>query len=206
MDNQSVVTVLGSDRSETLVTKVDLTKKTARSRVKSKTQDEVTAIAEESVDHPHLALKQIFNEQVLKIKVSGGEMNFREIVIVYQIVNDRNDPVTCQLDLGEKPHPDLFTALNALLCLAITYGGLDEDVWLNGRVSGVSIKPMGANEFGCNVTAQCPIAGLDSPALSNTPYLTHDLLTAKEQALLRSVIEQAKLFIHGKRAQMELGL
>lgn len=180
-------------------------KRAASRTVKSKTQDVIAIATEDAL--PHLALKQIFNEQILKVKVTGGEMNFREVSIIYQMVNDRHDPIVCDLTLGEKPHPDLFTALNALLTLSITYGGLDEDVWLNGRVSGVSIKhERGANEFGVNVTAQCPIAGLDSPALSNTPYLTHDLLTAKEQALLRSVIEQAKLFIHGKRAQMELGL
>ena len=174
----------------------------ARSRVKkSKTQDEPTAIATESVELP-LASKRIFNEQVLKVKVSGGEKNFREVVIVYLMMNDRHDPIICDLTLGEKPHPDLFTALNALIALSITYGGLDSDVWCDGWVSGVSIKP----NAGLNVTAQCPIAGLDSPALSNTPYLTQDLLTTKEKALLDSVIEQAKLFIHGKRAQMELGL
>ena len=182
-------------------------KRAASRVVKPKTQDEVTATAE-SVELPHLAKVQIFDEQILKVKVTGGEKNFSEVVIVYQIINDRHEPVTCQLTLSEKPHPDLFTALNALLALSVNYGGLDEDVWLNGWVSGVSIKPMGANEFGLNVTAQCQIAGLDSPALSNSPYLTHDLLSTKEQSLLRSVIEQAKLFIHGKRAQtqMELGL
>ena len=212
MDNQSVVTVLDSDGIETKVTKIDLTttarvKPEARSRAKkSKTQDEVTAIATEEVELPHLALKQIFNEQILKVKVTGGEENFSEVVIVYQIINDRHEPVTCQLTLSEKPHPDLFTALNALRALSITYGGLDEDVWRDGWVSGVSIKPTGANEFGVNVTAQCSIAGLDSPALSNSPYLAHNLLSTKEQALLRSVIEQARLFIWGKRAQMELGL
>ena len=169
---------------------------------KSKTQDEVIAIATEAVELPHLALKQIFNEQILKVKVTGGEKNFSEVVIVYQIINDRHEPVTCQLTLSEKPHPDLFTALNALRALSITYGGLDEDVWRDGWVSGVSIKP----NAGLNVTAQCPIAGLDSPALSNTPYLTHDLLTTKEKALLDSVIEQARLFIYGKRAQNQLEL
>ena len=179
-------------------------KRAASRTVKSKTQDVIAIATEDAV--AHLALKQTFNEQVLKIKVSGGEKNFREVSIIYQMVNDRHDPITCDLTLGEKPHPDLFTALNALLALSVAYGGLNDDVWTNGWVSGVSIKPTGANEFGLNVTAQCPIAGLDSHALSNSPYLTHDLLTAKEQALLRSVIEQAKLFIHGKRAQMELGL
>ena len=200
-----VVTVLDSDGIETLVTKVDLTKKTARSRVKPKTQDEPTAaIAEESVELPQPASKQIFNEQILKVKVMGGEENFREVSIIYQMVNDRHDPIICELTLGEKPHPDLFTAINALIALSITYGGLDENIWCDGWVSGVSIKP----NAGLNVTAQCPIAGLDSPALSNTPYLTHDLLTTKEKALLDSVIEQARLFIHGKRAQnqLELGL
>ena len=178
--------------------------KRAASRTVTKTQDVIAIATEDAL--PHLAKVQIFNEQVLKIKVTGGEKNFREVSIIYQMVNDQHDPIVCDLTLGEKPHPDLFTALNALLTLSITYGGLNDDVWTNGWVSGVSIKTTGANEFGVNVTAQCPIAGLDSPALSNTPYLTHDLLTAKEQALLRSVIEQAKLFIHGKRAQMELGL
>ena len=180
-------------------------KRAARNQVKSlQTQDEMIAIATEKVDHPPLALKQIFTEQILKIKVMGGEENFREICIIYQIINDRHEPVTCDLTLGEKPHPDLFTALNALLVLSINYGGLDEDVWLHGWVSGVSIKP----NAGLNVTAQCPIAGLDSPALSNTPYLSHDLLTTKEKALLDSVIEQARLFVWGKRAQnqLELGL
>ena len=197
MDDQSVVTVLGSDRTETKVTKIDLTKKTARSRVKPKTQDEVIAIAEESP-----ALKQTFNEQILKVKVSGGEENFREIGIVYQMVNDRHDPIICDLTLNEKPHPDLFTALNALIALSITYGGLDEDIWCDGWVSGVSIKP----NAGLNVTAQCSIPGLDSPALSNSPYLTQDLLSIKEKALLGSVIEQARLFIYGKRAQNQLDL
>lgn len=181
--------------------------RTASSRVQtSKTQEEVPTIAEESVALPHSALKQVFSEQILKVKVTGGEEDFREVVIVYQIINDRHEPVTCQITLGEKPHPDLFTALNALLALAVTYGGLDEDVWRAGWVSSVSIKPTGVNEFGVNVTAQCPIAGLDSPALSNSNYLTHNLLIPKEQALLRSVIEQARLFIYGKRAQNQLEL
>ena len=170
-------------------------------RTAKKTQDEVIAIDTENA-LPHLAKVQVFTEQILKVKVTGGEKNFREVCIIYQMVNDRHEPITCDLTLGEKPHPDLFTALNALLALSVTYGGLDEDVWTNGWVSGVSIKP----NAGLNVTAQCPISGLDSPALSNTPYLTHDLLTTKERALLDSVIEQARLFIYGKRAQMELGL
>lgn len=174
----------------------------------SKTQEEVPTIAEELEALPPSALKQTSNEQILKVKVTGREQDFREVLIVYQIINDRHEPVTCQITLNEKPHPDLFTALNALLALAVTYGGLDKDVWRDGWVSGVSIKPTGANEFGVNVTAQCPIAGLNSPALSNSNYLAHDVLTPKERALLRSVIEQARLFIYGKRAQnqLELGL
>lgn len=175
-------------------------KRAASRTVKPKTQDVIAIATEDAL--PHLAKVQIFTEQILKVKVTGGEKNFSEVVIVYQIINDRHEPVTCELKLFEKPHPDLFTALNALRALSITYGGLDEDAWLNGWVSGVSIKP----NAGLNVTAQCSIAGLDSPALSNSPYLTGDLLSTKEKALLDSVIEQAKLFIHGKRAQMELGL
>jgi|GEM_PF-3694209 len=204
MDNdQSVVTVLGPDRTETKVTRIDLTKKAARSRAKdAKTQDKMTAIAVGEVALPQPALKQIFNEQILKVKVMGGEQNFREVSIIYQMVNDRHDPILCDLTLGEKPHPDLFTALNALLTLSVDYGGLDKDVWREGWVSGVSIKP----NVGLNVTAQCPIAGLDSPALSNTPYLQCDLLTTKEKALIDSVIQQARLFIYGKRAQTELDL
>lgn len=183
-------------------------KRSASQVQKSKTQEEVTLLATESRALPTSALKQISNEQILKVKVTGGEEDFREVVIVYQIINDRHELVDCQLTLSEKPHPDLFTALNALLALSITYGGLDRNVWLNGWVSGVLIKPTGVDEFGLNVTAQCPIAELYSPALSNTPYLAHDLLTSKERALLRSVIEQARLFIYGKRAQtqLELGL
>lgn len=214
-DDQTVVTVRQAGGKETTLTNADLkrtaatAKKAARTRHKNAAmQDTMTATALEETPLPQPALKQIFNEQILKVKVIGGEENFREVVIVYQIVNERHDPVTCELKLGEKPHPDLFTALNALLALSVTYGGLDEEVWCDGWVSGVSIKPTGANEFGINVTAQCQIEGLDSPALSNTPYLTHDLLSLQEQALLRSVIEQARLFIYGKRAhnQLELGI
>ena len=188
MDNQSVVTKV---------------KRAARTRQKDAVmQDTMIKIAIGETELPQPALKQIFDEQILKVKVSGGEENFREIGIVYQIVNDRHDPIICDLTLNEKPHPDLFTALNALIALSITYGGLDEDIWCDGWVSGVSITP----NAGINVTAQCSIAGLDSPALSNSPYLTHDLLSIKEKALLDSVIQQARLFIHGKRAQNQLDL
>ena len=133
---------------------------------------------------------------ITKIKLTS-EQN----TIQYTRSTDNHEPENCSVQFYGSIHPDFETVLNSLIGIAIDVIGLDDELWKDGFVSGVSIKHDG-EMMGCTITAQRR-AEEGKAIIVNTPYLKPEDMT-REQVLLESLCREALACTDGKRAQGNL--
>lgn len=144
---------------------------------------------------PIVSVPMEYEESITKVKLKGDEKDWKGGSIAYTSSNQKGDSLEVTLHMKEKPHGDLFVAMNGLINLVIREVHLDFEGWVDANVSGLTLT-----DEGLVVTMQAT----RFQACVNTPLLKLEDLAGPEQFLIRLVEKEARAYLHGKREQMSL--
>ena len=140
-----------------------------------------------------------------KIKYAKGD-----VTIAWKDEGPRST-VTHEMQSGEAPRPELFTALQAFATFVLDIAELDSGWQRDLTIQSVSIGESEALGRGIVVTALKKVTGAHSPIVLNTPFLTELPSSEGGPRLPRYAIDmldtleaEAAKFRAGERAQQSL--
>jgi hypothetical protein len=99
--------------------------------------------------------------------------------------------------------PDFYVAMDSLLDEVVNICLLDPNGWDGANVTGLTIKHLDG-DIGCVITAQNKSSDVPSPIIINTPYLDPSLVSNDLKVKLEIVMDEARAYLDGKRAQTSL--
>lgn len=136
--------------------------------------------------------------QITKIKTQRGKKP--KISITYEIPPDgnRSESLTTTITSEEEATSEFYELLDELLPILIETIGLDETLWLDAQVIGLSVKRE-KQGTGINITGTREIN-------SAYPCPTSPYVIAKEetQDLITEIQTEALKYVDGKRRQQSL--
>lgn len=142
------------------------------------------------------AKREMRQEQVM-IAPKKIKLTEEGAAIDFTLYDGKTEPKLCSVKIEEPVHPDLITKLNQLLPTAIDAIGLDDKMWREGSVTGLTIK--GDSEVtGCTISIRALIGELTVPL--TTPFLSESSGLA-DVVRLEDVRSEIELCLLGKREQ-----
>jgi len=137
--------------------------------------------------------------RVTKIKAKRGKTE--EITITYEVNNSsaKGGYFTTTLTCNEEAVNEFYTLLDKALPILIQTIGLNEEIWLDAQVIGLSIKHDLEEGLGITITGKCEIDG-------GYPCPTSPYFIAKESTadLIREIETEALKYVDGARRQKSL--
>lgn len=137
--------------------------------------------------------------RVTKIKAKRGKTE--EITITYEVNNSsaKGGYFTTTLTCNEEAVNEFYTLLDEALPILIQTIGLNEEIWLDAQVIGLSVKHDLEEGLGITITGKCEIDG-------GYPCPTSPYVIAKESTadLIREIETEALKYVDGARRQQSL--
>lgn len=109
------------------------------------------------------------------------------------------------VEFREDPRPEFNLALQALVPVLIEQCGLIEAVWQDAEIKMVSFNHCTLNTLGFAATIQLR-REMKSPLTQGLPYVPADEIDEKLQLKLKTLIDEAWLYIKGDRRLKQTSL
>jgi len=150
-------------------------------------------------------------KRIAKVKLKDGNVEIK-------ILEDQQKAeLETTFKSSERPHPDLELALSALEIHVRDILELDAGIWAGGiKITGVTFSMSEETGVeGAVITGQAKLDTSNAPFCFNTPHLafaqyspTGESPVMSDKAIrdVKKVREEAKKYIDGKRAQLEIPL
>lgn len=155
----------------------------------------VTAFTDIPLKKETESLSDLKPRQITKIKTQRGKKT--KISITYEIPPDgnRSESLTTTITSEEEATSEFYELLDELLPILIETIGLDETLWLDAQVIGLSVKRE-EQRTGINITGTREINGAHPCPTSPYVIVTEDLI--------REIETEALKYVDGKRRQQSL--
>lgn len=158
----------------------------------------VTAFTDIPLKKETKSLNHLKPRQITKIKTQRGKKT--KVSITYEIPPDgnRSESLTTTITSEEEATSEFYELLDELLPILIETIGLDETLWLDAQVIGLSVKRE-EQGLGINITGTREIN-------SAYPCPTSPYVIAKEETenLIKEIETEALKYVDGKRRQQSL--
>lgn len=126
-------------------------------------------------------------------------------------VEDTGDETKSELTSFDDPEPEFVTAMEALAADVLEICELPDDYTIGMDVTGLSLSYTDDDRMGATITALKGLEEANSPLVINTPHLPeidfddpNPQMTPGMERRVDDLIERAKRFIGGKRAQKDM--
>lgn len=144
------------------------------------------------------SLNHLKPRQITRIKTQRGKKT--RVSITYEIPPDdnRSESLTTTITSEEEAASEFYELLDELLPILIETIGLDETLWLDAQVIGLSVKRE-EQGLGINITGTREIN-------SAHPCPTSPYVIAEEETenLIKEIEAEALKYVDGKRRQQSL--
>ncbi len=155
----------------------------------------VTAFRDIPLKKETESLSDLKPRQITEIKTQRGKKT--KISITYEIPPDgnRSESLTTTITSEEEATSEFYELLDELLPILIETIGLDETLWLDAQVIGLSVKRE-KQGTGINITGTREINGAHPCPTSPYVIVTEDLI--------REIETEALKYVDGNRRQQSL--
>ncbi len=158
----------------------------------------VTAFRDIPLKKETESLSDLKPRQITKIETQRGKKT--KISITYEIPPDgnRSESLTTTITSEEEATSEFYELLDELLPILIETIGLDETLWLDAQVIGLSVKRE-KQGTGINITGTREING--AHPCPTSPYV---IAEEETENLIKEIEAEALKYVDGKRRQQSL--